>query len=265
MKTLNRHNLKIAKLASKEETDGGLCYLKVEGERTIACDGYKVIEVSRPDVDEGDLPEIPDFEAKEEKPFFISKIVAEDLVRQLSRMKNLVPIFNNVFVSQKDDGLTELVATDLEDTRKVVVKEKKDTYPDIEPYKPKGKPQAKVNLGIKHLKEIVDMFYDSMKEGRSYVGIEIFQKDPVVIRMELNTGQIITALLMPVLDPDEVEKQEKETKKTEAIEEENAALRGVLGDIYELVAQFEKPEVSEELGRELGIWLQSRYQRRQSQ
>ena len=202
---LNRYNLQIASF-TEEETPypSSLQFIKVTKEKTIATDGRKLIEVTRPTLPYDEYPDTG-HEYKENRDFYLRR----DEVKKIERLipKSPLPILQNIAVSQKEKE-TLLITTDLENTYTISIRDKewyhiKKPYPNTEKAYPASKPKVTVKLNAKALKEIAMQVEKFSDEKGHPITISIHD-EVIEFRAEnKKTGQKMKGLLVTLRDQEE--------------------------------------------------------------
>lgn len=204
---LNRFNLNIAALASKEESRYSLCGIQVTKERTCVTDGHCLVTVSAPDLPHADIPMIEGIAPSENPaPFILPAKEALAIASALPK-KTMIPILNNAFVESGEGDIAKVAVTDLESPRIFNVKKIAGAYPNIDQVIP-SQESAEIaiavdaNLLINILKALAPLPAACDKNHLAAVVMRI--KDPESpIRFDVEnkeTGQKGLGVLMPLLD-----------------------------------------------------------------
>ncbi len=196
---LNKYNLQIIKIASKDISRFALEHLKVEKDKTVACDGRRLIEVTRPKVNKEDFPVIPGFPLVEDKVFYLNESEIKKVLTNLPK-KPFLPILNNIGINQQEKS-TNLLTTDLDSNAIIQCREKdKDLdYPDTEKVYPQGK-HIKIRVSAKLLKEICEQVVNFTDDKNYAIDLSIYGEDKPIkfySRRE-ETEQIMQGLIMPM-------------------------------------------------------------------
>lgn len=111
---LNKNNLVIAKLASKEENRYVINGVLVKPDCTVVTDGHMLVEVSTPDVALDDVPAIDGITpTREFEPFILSRESAIDIFEAIPK-KPTKPILEHAFVG-KESNESELAVIGMSD------------------------------------------------------------------------------------------------------------------------------------------------------
>jgi len=194
---LNKYNLQIIKIASKDSNRFALEHLKVEKDKTIACDGRRLIEVTRPKVNKEDFPVIPGFPLVEDKVFYLNESEIKKVLTNLPKKPSL-PILNNIGINQQEKS-TNLLTTDLDSNAVIQCREKDLDYPDTEKVYPQGE-HIKIKVNAKLLKEICEQVVNFTDDKNYAINLSIYDKDkPIKFSSRRGeTGQIMQGLIMPI-------------------------------------------------------------------
>lgn len=221
---LNRHNLTIAKLASKEESRFALTRIRITPERSEVTNGHYAVTVTAPPFDAADFPErqgtpraLDHFE-----PFTIAADSALKAVKGHPAGKSAsIPILATTAVGLTADGNPALVATDLEQVQVTEVRDGKDAaFPDFDRVFPAPDTVTfAMELDAAYLLALLQTIVDF--KGRPKNG----QRCPVTIRIHENgrrifglsasndEGQQLRAVLMPINGAEGLENKWKEEQR----------------------------------------------------
>jgi hypothetical protein len=218
---LNKYNLQIAALCSREASRFTLNKILVTPDFTAETDGHQLIRVTTPkQFDPETFPEVPGCgkAAKDFKPFLIPSSDALDLIKAIPK-KQPIPILDNVAVTLPADpeGDPILVITDLQQNKTYRAAQEKDpkrkeTFPDFNRVMPKvEKAVFEVHFDCALLGRVmrqIENFNRSGSTGMAPARIRFY--DPEVhdghysdsaIRIDAvndETGQELTAVVMPM-------------------------------------------------------------------
>lgn len=205
----NKNNLLIHSIANKN--DNGKIILqgvKFEKDKTVATDGYKLIEVKNPDemLDDKEFPQINEdnktIKFNENGCIIPTKSIKKVLSNLTNKNPNL-PILNNCIFLNSNKENSKIATTDLEQIDIVKVRNIIGDYPDCNEIIPKNidnKEYIKIIVNIKFLKEIIETISKmnlSSQNINLYLSSENKEK-PIIIKTNTKEKQNITALLMPV-------------------------------------------------------------------
>jgi hypothetical protein len=201
----NKNNFIIANIAGET-----LDELRVEKNRTIASDTYRMIIVETPDgVDINDFPPIGDDKPlREIKEINISKGEVKKIIKafDLVKNKNIIPILKNaVFTSQEEEKATLLI-TNLNEMQKIRCDLNTPYYPDCQKILDENEVNisdkdkfVSIKLDIELLGGIIETIKKMNVEKREIdIYISKNEKKPITFKAMTQEGkQKITALLMP--------------------------------------------------------------------
>src|SRR3990167_5309599 len=188
----NQHNLAVAKIASKEEYKPEIAGVYFTKEKTVATDGYRLLEVSVPI---GIKPEeFPVVEGKYAmrgcKPFIVPAKSLKGIKIPTSRS---LPILQHVALSHVDDNRVEFMTTDLESGKVTTARRVAGQFPDYEKIIPTGKPVIELEINADYLTELLEVMGKMSKTVKLKIyGIE----KPLVLEVKTNE-QTARGLLMP--------------------------------------------------------------------
>ena len=132
---LNRHNLSIAKFASKNVRRSGLMSIHISPAQTTATDGSVLASVTTAKMDPESTPEIAGFSGAvtDFAPFLIDAETALKIGKALPR-KTRIPILAFAFIGRETEGngTAEIAVTDLDTARVFRPKKMGQRYPDWE-------------------------------------------------------------------------------------------------------------------------------------
>lgn len=205
---LNKHNLAIAALASKDETRHDLVGLHVTATCTEATDGHRAARVTLPNDDPADFPSAAGVALNGTMPSLVAPIPAVKALAKAIPGKSRHPILRNALVdtAAAEGGTFKAVVTDLETTTPIEARALDVRFPDFDAIMPKSPPYVSVGINGKYLSEVAKIAAD-MADGRACaIRLEIPAPNetgevigPVVIRVSnAETGQEGVFLIMPV-------------------------------------------------------------------
>lgn len=224
---LNKHNLSIANLASKEESRFTLNAIYVTPEYTVETDGHQLVMVTTPKEPErvegeaSPLPAIPNFTHDPAfKPFLLPSKDALEIVKSIPK-KPFLDLLEHVFVGTRythktidgpDTKVTEhasLAVTDLESPRTFSPVIPAGTFPDYTRVVPrKENADLAIAISVNLLGPVIKQFQSFMKEERSGAAIFRFTRprvdrsfvDSRTVRIDATNElhQTMTAVVMPM-------------------------------------------------------------------
>lgn len=213
---LNRHNLAIAALASKEESRFTLNALHVTPDYTAETDGHQLVKVTRPKlaVSSSSFPEIPGqpLATDDFKPFLLPAADARELAKSLPK-KSTIPILQCAAIAQVEEPIgdgeetklrTTVMTTDLS-SAKFVRPDMPGNFPDIDRVIPNpNKATFAICLDaaiLKNLMAQVESFVTAQAAHGKRAPVRFyFQDDKAAIRFDCEGGddQHMTGVLMPM-------------------------------------------------------------------
>lgn len=161
----NKLNLSIGKIASKERVRPGLSSIAFYGDKTVATDSFRLIEVSAP---------------------------GEKLAEPV--LLNAKTLAKNLKVSAKDSYSLEQIVSRIEVIPTI------DNYPDylkvLEPaFVREGDIKIKVNA--KFLSEVLALMADTNKFNMVELSIPVNDRQAICLKTE-NKSQVVRAMVMPI-------------------------------------------------------------------
>jgi DNA polymerase III sliding clamp (beta) subunit (PCNA family) len=180
----NKHNLAVAKIASKNETRPELCAVLFKAGCTVATDGIKLVEVSTPR--EADAyPKA----MKGAAPFLVP-------AKRVSDMK--IDKGTTIAVKHLDGTKVELLTT-IDGMEEAKMHPRVDgTFPTYDKIFPSSKPLATISIDAKNLIEVLKILEDM--NSTNAVTIKVFGvNEPVLIEAEnVSDNQTGRGLVMPM-------------------------------------------------------------------
>ncbi len=149
----NKHNIDIAKIAHKDrEPISGVMF---SPDKTVATDGFRLLEVSCPNIDPSDFPVIDGAVAiKEFEPLIVNAKTLREI--KIPKVKD-IGIVSSVAIKEITDDRVDFMTTDLETNKITTAKRVKSDFPDYEQIFPKEEPIAEINLNGKYLAEMLSI------------------------------------------------------------------------------------------------------------
>jgi DNA polymerase III sliding clamp (beta) subunit (PCNA family) len=199
---LNKHNLSIANLTSKDASRYALGGILVSPKRTAATDGHCLMVVDTPELSVQDFPAVDGVTPADDfTPFILPRDEALNLAKSLPK-KTALPILRSAAVCRESDANGQAVFATSDMTSAQVFRPKKleGTFPNIDMLIPDAdkatlKIQFNPNLLISVLKELAPMAGDRLP----YVTLSFTDKcSPVRIDVTSEQGQHAIAVIMPM-------------------------------------------------------------------
>lgn len=204
---LNKYNLAIAALCSKEEARFTHRGIWVTPKETVETDGHQLMRVTMPEADPDSFPEVPGAgkATRVFEPFLLDAGDAIALQRALPK-KTTIPILEYAAVSTLKDGSTVVVTTDLQQTQTARIPQNQDKkfvdWERVTPALDKAGFQIRLDAALLGpvLKQIELFARDKDKGGGAYVDFS-FGDPQSGLRIDAHnsdTGQDMIAVVMPV-------------------------------------------------------------------
>lgn len=204
MLLLNKHNLNIAKIASREESRYTLKAIQVTDRETVVTDGHRLVRVTLPtECKPGDFPQLEGFTPNGNgTPFLLDRDTALQATKLIPK-KTTIPILNHAAVSacKGEDGQVQQIqvcVTDLDHTQVLRPKPDNGRFPAWECVLPAGEPLAEVCLDASYIEELGKLLREFGGSGLA-VRIRVYGKEKAV-RMDARNGdgQEMNAVVMPL-------------------------------------------------------------------
>lgn len=192
----NSLNLEVAKIASKSEMRPEIAGVFFKQDRTVATDGFRLLEVRTPaDVKVEDFPCVDGKAAmRGVQPFIVPARSVREI--KIPKVKNGLPIIANVAIKHADARLIEFLTTDLETAKITTARRVEGKFPDYEQLWPAGAPVAEVVVNGALLGELVEIM--AKLDRTSAVRIKFFAPDKPIVLEAGNEGQKGRGLIMPI-------------------------------------------------------------------
>jgi len=193
----NQHNLDVAKIASKNYVKPALAGVFFKKDRTVATDGYRLIEEMTPkDADVADFPIADGMSTmKGCKPFIVD---AKMLAGIKLPKKTSLPILSNVAIKHIDDKHVEFFTTNLETSEVKTVARIDGNFPDYESLFPTKEPVLEIQINGIYLAEIAMMLSKLSKFPEDVITIKLYGAEKPLVIEAGNINQSGRALIMPV-------------------------------------------------------------------
>jgi hypothetical protein len=229
---LNKHNLEIAELASKDESRFTLNAIYVTPEATVETDGHQLVMVTTPDIDAESFPATPGVTpTKKFKPFLLDAETALKIAKAIPR-KTTLPVLACVAIGSESDkeppkaakgedqqpGTAVLAVNNLESPQVFQPKKMKGNFPDYERVIPKpGSEFFQVGFDLNILVPVLERFQKFLKPDRNIkppAPVSFQFQQPTegssgainhnALRLDAeNDGQKMTAVVMPLRHGDD--------------------------------------------------------------
>jgi hypothetical protein len=190
----NKHNLAVAKIASKSKIKPALAGVLFTDKCTVATDSFRLIEITVPtNVNIADFPTTNKIIETTQ-----ALVDAESILKiKLPKSKHL-PIVEHLIVQNVKEGKTELITTDI-DEQSINTKEVnniQDGFPDYKQIIPQGRPTASVTVSAKFLSEVLTILGDL--NTRTEVTLELRGENEAIIIRSKNDVQEGLGIVMPI-------------------------------------------------------------------
>lgn len=191
----NKHNLAVAKIASKYEHRQEIAGVLFTKDKTVATDSFKLLEV---EVDKTlrteDFPSRNDEKAIAETEDFI--IPAKDLKTIKLPNNKKLPVINTAAIVAIDENEVQMITTSLEVGEKKYFRRTKGEFPDYKAIIPTTAPVVSFSVNAKYLIEILSVMEKMGNNGE--VKIEIHGENKPIMILGGNENQKARGLVMPI-------------------------------------------------------------------
>lgn len=197
MKTLTRNVLKLAKLASKNESRPVITGVYFDGEKAVVTDTYFLAEIrcSASGFESSEFPKIGDQVAVNHvKPCILDSKGLLDVLKVLPKKRQTLPILNTAAVMDQSDKEVQIGTTDLEKSAVTRVRVIDGNYPAYEKVFPKKKPVASIAID----KKVLQKALDSLPEDQFTLHVFDGDKPPLVLTNDTFSGEKVRAMVMPL-------------------------------------------------------------------
>ena len=196
---LNKNNLAIHTIASKQETKPELMGVYITPEETVATDTFILVAVSTPKGDAKDFPTREEGDTM--KPKDVRAIIPAPLAKAvMSKIptKATLPILENAIVSNfKGEKKITITSTDLDvwhDTSGTVIE---GAYPAYKQIIPQENPKTVTLLNYEYIKKGIEALARTSNQLKE-VKIEMYGKNKPVKLTSFNGEQQTTVIIMPI-------------------------------------------------------------------
>lgn len=191
----NSLNLEVAKIASKSAMRPEIAGVFFKQDRTVATDGFRLLEVRTPaDVKVEDFPMVDGKAAMRGiQPFIVPARSLREI--KLPKKTNL-PICQNVAIKHLDDKRAEFLTTDLETANITTARKVEGKFPDYEQIFPTGEPAAQVVINGELLAELVAIMAKLNKT--SSVRLKFYGPEKPIVLEAGELNQKARGLIMPI-------------------------------------------------------------------
>jgi len=189
----NKHNLAVAKIASKSGNREELASVFFSKDKTAATDSFRLLEVSvNKSVKAEEFPQVEGVSAMRGcNPFLVS---AKQVAELKPKGAKHLPITEFVAVKHLDDKRVEFLTTDLESLQVKQARRVDGKFPDYEQVFPQGEPQAEVVLNGEMLAELLKV----MAGLHEQVRVKFYGKNKPLVFECGTSEQKARGLMMPI-------------------------------------------------------------------
>lgn len=210
---LNKNNLNIAKLASKEDSKYTLAGILVTPQNTVVTDGVVLFVVANSALDVAEFPKVGDAQAiGDYKSFILSSETALNILKVLPKNEP-IPLLNHaavVAVQESETGtIATIITTNLETSNRFDAHCTSGTFPMWEAVLP-DPDKAKLTLTV-DAKRLISLLQQFVFAESPAVTMKIYDAEHA-IRLDgvSDEGQHLTGVLMPMRSSElEIEKPEE--------------------------------------------------------
>jgi hypothetical protein len=167
---LNKQNLAVKEICSKDYSRYHISMVKVEKKRTIGTNGHIMAEIERPKKDLEDYPALPENMKVTEKDFYIEQDVVKKLEKAIPHIKTM-DILNHAIPCENDDNKIHLLTNDLDSQNDIAIQKHEVNYPNTDSVYPTEKPVFEIGLNI----EVLDSLVRLLKKFKGKAGLVKFQ------------------------------------------------------------------------------------------
>lgn len=202
---LNKHNLNIAALCSKEESRFTLNSILVTPDATVETDGHQLVKVTLPPdmkaesfpVREGQSPAVDSW-----KPFLLPASEALNIAKALPK-KTTMPVLKYAAVTEDTDknGHSSIAVTDLEMARVFNTKKPEGNFPDFERIMPKKEDaEFRIAFNAELLRRVLQQVEAFRSEEHNAECVFSFASPSGPLRVDARNGQgqEFTGVIMPL-------------------------------------------------------------------
>lgn len=224
---LNKHNLNIAALCSKEESRFTLNSILVTPQATVETDGHQLVKVTLPPdmkaeafpIREGQPPAVDTW-----KPFLLPASEALNIAKALPK-KTTLPILKHAAVTEDTDsnGHSSIAVTDLEMARVFNTKKPEGNFPDFERVIPKKEDaEFRIAFNAELLRRVLQQVEAFRAEQHNTECVLSFASPSGPLRIDARNdqGQEFTGVIMPLRHVCDNPAKYERRKRAEALLEE---------------------------------------------
>lgn len=188
----NKHNLAVAKIASKSDCRPEISGVFFTKNATVATDSFRLIEISCP----SDLS-VDDFPSKSPimrgfKPF----IADSEMLNKIKLGNTAIPIMSTIGIKHIAEDRVEFLKPDENFSDSITVRKINGEFPKYEELMPKKKPVFEISVNSKYLAEVIKILGDLNKTGE--VVMKFYDEDSAILIESKGANQEGRGLVMPI-------------------------------------------------------------------
>lgn len=191
----NSLNLEVAKIADKSDARPEVAGVFFKSDRTVATDGFRLLEVTAPDRMTPD--EFPKVDGKTAmrgvKPFIVPAKSLRDI--KIPKSGSL-PILSHVAIAHADENRVDFMTTDLDTAKITTARKVQGKFPEYEAIFPTGEPVAEVLINGQYLAGLLEIMAKIDKTGA--VRVKFYAGDKPIVLESGNENQNGRGLVMPI-------------------------------------------------------------------
>jgi hypothetical protein len=199
---LNRNNLLVSAMASKDTTRFNLNSIHLTSKYTEATNGHSFCRIDLPEqFDPEDVPAIIKTDKAEN---FQESILSLDGLKNIKLTKSQLPVIDGQLYIDVDEsnknGKVKVASTDLDNVFETNIAKLDCNYPDISFVLPKTPAKFRIGVSAKLLRDMADLIVKAKKGSQYETAILEFRSEvePIMVLSETTEGQKITGLIMPM-------------------------------------------------------------------
>lgn len=201
---INKRNLVIATLASRDETRPALNYVRVTKEYTEATDGQVFARVSNSKIEDDDFPVVKGFKYNELDKCLVPANRAIELVKMIPKSPTLPILKHMQFAKDGNNVKVAVIDTDLVTSTIIRIRQDhKEIFPDCDKIMPTEKPKATVYVNAKLLIQLLKLAAEYDKAGQHEVAIEFRAPHEALVVKTDDPEQTFYGLVMPLRGTEE--------------------------------------------------------------
>ena len=167
---LNKHNLAIADLASKDESRYTLTAIRVTPKWTATTNGHYLVTVTLPKLKDSQFPRIDGFNPTNgtTPPFLLHRDDALAIGKSIPR-KQSIPVLETAAIGATADGKIQVAVTDLDSPKLTVPRKMDGQFPNIDAVIPNGEKRTlRIGLDAAYLAKLAKSALATCDNGRRH-------------------------------------------------------------------------------------------------